>query len=60
MAKVLSVKNIPTELKYEPGFELKFGITDETTGIQTATLLRTHFPPGSKSKRHYHTEGDLI
>jgi len=60
MAKLLSVKNLPTELKYEPGFELKFGITDETTGIETATLAKTHFPPGSKRKRHYHTEGDLI
>ncbi|MBT4094340.1 MAG: cupin domain-containing protein [Nitrospinaceae bacterium] len=60
MAKVLSVKNLPVDEKYEPGFELTFGITDETTGIETATLVKTHFPPASRSKRHYHTDGDLI
>jgi uncharacterized RmlC-like cupin family protein len=60
MAKVISVKNIPPDLKYEPGFELRFGITDETTGIQTATLVRTNFPPKSHSRAHYHESGDLI
>ncbi len=60
MAKVISLRNVPVELRYEPGFELKFGITDETTGIQTATLVRTHFPPGSRSRAHYHEHGDLI
>lgn len=60
MAKVLSVKDLPVELRYEPGFELKFGITDETTGIETATLVKTHFPAGSRSKPHYHTDGDLM
>ncbi len=60
MAKVMSVKDLPVDEKYEPGFNLKFGITDETCGIQTATLVRTHFPPGSQSKPHYHTDGDLI
>jgi hypothetical protein len=60
MAKVMSVRDLPVDEKYEPGFNLKFGITDETCGIQTATLVRTQFPPGSQSKPHYHTEGDFI
>ena len=29
MAKVISTKNLSPDLKYEPGFELKFGITDD-------------------------------
>ncbi|MEK6710328.1 MAG: cupin domain-containing protein [Nitrospinota bacterium] len=60
MAKVISTRNIRPDLKYEPGFELQFGITDETTGIQSATLVRTHFPAKSNSKAHYHSNGDLM
>ena len=60
MAKVLSVKNLPVDQKYEPGFNLTFGITDDTTGIETATLVRTNFPPDTVSKPHYHENGDLM
>ncbi len=60
MAKVISTKNLSPDVKYEPGFELKFGITDETTGIKTATLVRTRFPANSESRPHYHENGDLM
>jgi uncharacterized RmlC-like cupin family protein len=60
MAKVISTKNLSPDLKYEPGFELKFGITDESTGIESATLVRTHFPANTKSRAHYHENGELI
>ncbi len=60
MAVVISNRSQPPDLKYEPGFEMHYGITEESTGIQSATLYRTIFPPGKKSKAHYHTNGDLI
>jgi uncharacterized RmlC-like cupin family protein len=59
MATKVSSKDIPTELKYEPGFELNNGITDETTDTKIGTMGLTHFPPKSKSRRHIHENADL-
>lgn len=59
MANKVSLKNIPADTKYEPGFELRFGITDEFTDTKYGTLARTHFPPKSQSRSHIHKNGDL-
>ena len=59
MATKVSIKDIPPELKYEPGFELRLGITDEFTDTKIGTIARTHFPPKSNSKTHFHANGDL-
>ncbi|MFH1335989.1 MAG: cupin domain-containing protein [Candidatus Zixiibacteriota bacterium] len=60
MANKVSLKDIPAELKYEPGFELRFGITDEFTDTKHGTLGRTHFPAKSNSKTHLHANGDMV
>ena len=59
MANKVSLKDIPPELKYEPGFMVRFGITDEHTDTKHGTLGRTYFPPKSQSRSHIHTNGDF-
>jgi quercetin dioxygenase-like cupin family protein len=59
MANKVSLKDIRPDLKYEPGFELHFGITDEFTDTKHGTLGRTLFPPKSQSRSHIHKNGDL-
>ena len=60
MATKLSFKELPLERMYEPGFEFHMGITDETTDTKDGCLTRTHFPPKSESRPHYHTNGDMF
>ncbi len=60
MAVFVKNENLPPDLMYEPGFEMHYGLTEESCGISSVTLYRTVFPPGKKSKAHYHENGDLI
>jgi quercetin dioxygenase-like cupin family protein len=60
MATKLSYKDLPIDLKYEPGLKFKFGITDETTDTKFGTLIRVKFEPKIESQFHYHTNGDLF
>ena len=60
MATKVSSKDLPPEVKYMPGFEFRFGITDETTDTKYGTADRTHFPPKSKGKSHYHENADMF
>jgi len=60
MATKVSCKDIPLQRRYEPGFEMHFGITDETTGARNGCVSRTTFPPKIKSKTHVHTVGEMF
>ena len=59
MATKVSMKDLPADTEYEPGFQFHHCITDETTGTTQGTSSRSHFPPGSKSRPHYYTNADM-
>ena len=44
MATKLSCREIQLERMYEPGFEMHFGITDETTDVKNGCINRNTFP----------------
>ena len=60
MATKVSCRSLPTERKYEPAFAFEHGITDETTDTKYGAVSRTHYPPKSESRPHYHENGDLF
>ena len=60
MATKISLRDLQVDGKYEPGFDTHQGITDETAGTNQGQMSRVHFPPKSRSRMHYHTNGDMI
>ena len=44
MAVVVRNQNQSPDLVYEPGFEMHYGLTEESCGVMTVTLYRTIFP----------------
>jgi quercetin dioxygenase-like cupin family protein len=60
MAIKVSMKDLPNDGKYEPGFDTHQGITDKTTGTEYGQMSRVHFPPKSESRMHYHTNADML
>jgi uncharacterized RmlC-like cupin family protein len=60
MAVVVKNENQDPDLVYEPGFEMHYGLTEESCGVNSVTLYRTIFLPSKKSKPHFHVSGDLV
>jgi len=60
VATKISMKDLPTDGEYEPGFDTHQGITGTTTGTKYGQMARVQFPPKSESRMHYHEYGDMI
>ena len=54
MPVLVKTAELPTELVWEEGLVIKFGISKDTVGSKKLLMGHTIYPPGNINKLHYH------
>ncbi len=54
MATIIEQNQIPSDLDYEKGLDIRIGINDVTCGSRELTMGYTIIPPGVRNPAHYH------
>lgn len=58
MAKFIHYNDVPTDVTYEKGLKIDFGVNDATCGAKRITMGHTIIPAGSRNQRHYHANSE--
>ena len=54
MAVVLHYEGLESDLDYEKGLQIRFGVNDESCGSTELTMGYTVVPPGVRNPAHHH------
>jgi uncharacterized RmlC-like cupin family protein len=58
LTKNIYPNQVVTNLKFEKGINIDYGITDEICGSKSLIMGHTTIPAGSRNQRHYHINAE--